>query len=287
MTLLDYSNLIINPFTDNHDDGNYGYGNNFPSEAELLCFDPLPPSLFDFNVVDFNPPPPLSIPPPPAPPLLNLDDYFFPPNNLHFDELIIPNDNYPLIEDYPPPIYLPSEDPYPFVQDFSGQFLPFPKKHKISYPENYYYNNNNNNHFGLDVCAGVGGGGGKVREVSAQSKAARERRRRITEKTQELGKLVPGGTKMNTAEMFQAAAKYVKFLQAQLGLLNTIQNLPEENIKEANLNNLPILGSLGVQEKLYTKEKCLFPMDFLPILEKHLDFEANPTISKDINDLIR
>lgn len=37
--------------------------------------------------------------------------------------------------------------------------------------------------------------------LSAQSVAARERRK-ITEKTRELGKIVPGGEKMNTAEMF-------------------------------------------------------------------------------------
>jgi dihydroxyacetone kinase len=55
--------------------------------------------------------------------------------------------------------------------------------------------------------------------LSAQSIAARERRRKITEKTQQLGKLIPGGNKMNTAEMFQAASKYVKFLQAQIGIL--------------------------------------------------------------------
>lgn len=55
--------------------------------------------------------------------------------------------------------------------------------------------------------------------LSAQSIAARQRRRKITEKTQELGKLIPGGNKMNTAEMFQAAYKYVKFLQSQVYLL--------------------------------------------------------------------
>lgn len=62
--------------------------------------------------------------------------------------------------------------------------------------------------------------------ISAQSLAARERRRKITEKTQELGKLVPGGSKMNTAEMLHAAGKYVQFLQAQvemLQLMNTLQ----------------------------------------------------------------
>lgn len=54
--------------------------------------------------------------------------------------------------------------------------------------------------------------------ISTQSIAARERRRKITEKTQELGKLVPGGPKMNTAEMLHAAAKYVKYLQSQVGM---------------------------------------------------------------------
>jgi hypothetical protein len=57
------------------------------------------------------------------------------------------------------------------------------------------------------------------RSVSAQSVAARERRKKITEKTQELGGLIPGGTRLNTAEMFHAASKYVKYLQAQVGIL--------------------------------------------------------------------
>ncbi|PNX82310.1 transcription factor bHLH52-like protein, partial [Trifolium pratense] len=67
----------------------------------------------------------------------------------------------------------------------------------------------------------------KVNEktISPQSIAARERRRKITEKTQELGKLVPGGSKMNTAEMFNAAANYVKFLQAQVGMLQVMGTL--------------------------------------------------------------
>lgn len=59
--------------------------------------------------------------------------------------------------------------------------------------------------------------------LSAQSIAARERRRKITEMTQELGKLVPGGNKMNTAEMLQAASKYVKFMQAQVKLLQLME----------------------------------------------------------------
>ncbi|GAU29099.1 hypothetical protein TSUD_58650 [Trifolium subterraneum] len=58
-----------------------------------------------------------------------------------------------------------------------------------------------------------------------KSIAARERRRKITEKTQELGKLVPGGPKMNTAEMLNVVANYVKFLQAQVGILQVMGTL--------------------------------------------------------------
>ncbi|GMI83905.1 hypothetical protein HRI_002059800 [Hibiscus trionum] len=65
---------------------------------------------------------------------------------------------------------------------------------------------------------------GDKKYVSAQSITARERRRKITRKTQELGKLVPGGTKMNTAEMLQSAFKYVKFLQDQLRILQLINS---------------------------------------------------------------
>lgn len=60
---------------------------------------------------------------------------------------------------------------------------------------------------------------------SAQSIAARQRRRKITEKTQELGKLIPGGQKMNTAEMFSAAFKYIKFLQTQVRILETMASI--------------------------------------------------------------
>ncbi|KAF3785839.1 Transcription factor [Nymphaea thermarum] len=49
--------------------------------------------------------------------------------------------------------------------------------------------------------------GADATALSPQSIAARQRRKRISEKTQELGRLIPGGVKMNTAEMLAAAAK--------------------------------------------------------------------------------
>jgi hypothetical protein len=60
---------------------------------------------------------------------------------------------------------------------------------------------------------------------SSQSAAARERRRRISEKTAELSRLIPGGHRLNTAEMLQEAARHVKLLQAQVGMLALLRNL--------------------------------------------------------------
>ncbi|KAF3333750.1 Transcription factor bHLH52 [Carex littledalei] len=58
-----------------------------------------------------------------------------------------------------------------------------------------------------------------VKSVSAQNVAARARRKKISGKTQELVKLIPGGTRMTTNEMLLAAYKYVKFLEAQTSIL--------------------------------------------------------------------
>ncbi|GAB2265188.1 hypothetical protein Dimus_000253 [Dionaea muscipula] len=120
-------------------------------------------------------------------------------------------------------------------------------------------------------CSNGGGGGGG--SLSAQSLAARERRRRITEKTQQLAKLIPGAHKMNTADMFQAGFKYVKFLQAQLAILQfTHSTHHQEELEEEKVFGVGgsaeelqflLLDCPSVQEKLYSQERCLVPAELL------------------------
>ncbi|XP_021299462.1 transcription factor bHLH53-like [Herrania umbratica] len=120
-----------------------------------------------------------------------------------------------------------------------------------------------------------------AKSVSVQSIAARERRRKITEKTQELGKLVPGGNKMNTAEMLHAAFKYIKYLQAQVGILGFMDSFSEKE-KATRKESMQIVTSPKVQEKLSMEEKCLVPKDVVLSLATL----SKPPLSDELSQLL-
>ncbi|KAF3450209.1 hypothetical protein FNV43_RR06289 [Rhamnella rubrinervis] len=173
------------------------------------------------------------------------------------------------------PLFFNGYVPLPEVLPTTQVFPPVLQEASVSVPSHGYVGGNSTSP--KKTTSGV---------LSAQSIAARERRRKITEKTQELGKLIPGGNKMNTAEMFHAASNYVKFLQAQVSLLQFmgfIQETKEE--VELQTEGLEVLASQTIQEKLYTEEKCLVPIEFVQVLANDPEIHSRPFF-KEINQLM-
>lgn len=197
-----------------------------PLEASCLPMDSLfdppddrfyaetdPYSLTSFNHPSLSAPSLLSIPPDHCAPCNELDLYQFPKRPRSCSDLYLPSDLMLEANSYNGGSVIVPTTTASFQEPrFLSEFVVPPPA------------------VGLPVCnveRKMNGGC-----LSAQSVAARERRKRISEKTQELGKLIPGGNKMNTAEMFHAAFKYVKFLQAQVGILALMSSI-QVNIKIA------------------------------------------------------
>ncbi|XP_055822186.1 transcription factor bHLH53-like [Solanum dulcamara] len=100
------------------------------------------------------------------------------------------------------------------------------------------------------------------------------------------GKLIPGGHRMNTAEMFQATFKYIKFLQAQAALLQFMGTY-QENEKSFETSDLhKFVGSSLIQEKLYSSEKCLVPKVLLEALENNQEIQ-NSQVLEEVKSLIK
>ncbi|KAL5061575.1 hypothetical protein RYX36_023312 [Vicia faba] len=131
--------------------------------------------------------------------------------------------------------FVSMNDIFPDDENFNNYVLPCPKRQKLAEA----FSGSNMIDVNVQCEKNV-----SERSISTQSIAARERRRKIIEKTQELGKLVgklvpggpnpswlgsvPGGPKMNTAEMLNAAFNYVRFLQTQVGMLQLMETFSKE-----------------------------------------------------------
>ncbi|KAF4402703.1 transcription factor bHLH52-like [Cannabis sativa] len=245
--------------------------------VDPLTLHPPQPLFFSNPTNPTNHNPFFSSPQPPYSPF-QYDYYYDHPNtnnNLDYSGPGFPSDH-PEMEFFinsNEPYYANSDDPNQHIDDqlLLAPLLP----EQVAVADNYLDQNqqvmmiNNNNIYSETAAEMVITGADHVSElkrrssssskvVSPQSMAARERRRKIAEKTQELGKLIPGGNKMTTAEMFQAASKYVHFLKAQISVL---QEMGKEEVLK--LKELEVLTSPIVQERLYSEEKCLVPKGFI------------------------
>ncbi|XP_061364384.1 transcription factor bHLH117 [Gastrolobium bilobum] len=232
------------------------------------------------------------------PPQLNLPEPTETPN-LKEKKLLVPkNENH---HNHPYPSHLPIEEflaqqPFNFFPkyqpyDHSSAFhrLPQLRSPETSYPAE-------RKRLRLDPTADSAAAAavrGKAPSVIPQSNLARQRRQKLSEKTRCLQKLMPWDTKMDQATLMEEACKYVKFLQAQFCVL---QSMPSQtspflaavhnngggggggggvfgDLERLNRNQVlqVLVNSPVAQTMLYSQGLCVFSMEQLALLTQLYD----------------
>ncbi|KAK7324766.1 hypothetical protein VNO77_28598 [Canavalia gladiata] len=142
---------------------------------------------------------------------------------------------------------------------------------------------------------------GKAPSVIPQSNLARQRRQKLSEKTRCLQKLMPWDKKMDQATLLEEAYKYVKFLQAQFWVLQSMPSHSHSHSSPFPNNSGGVLGDLErlnrsqvlqvlvnspvAQTMLYSQGFCVFSIEQLALLRKlserrHHQQISDPTSSK-------
>lgn len=134
-----------------------------------------------------------------------------------------------------------------------------------------------------------------------RAKGTAKKRQRMSDKVRSLEKVLPWNRRMDTATMLEEAYKYVKFLQAQIRVLqampvhttgscNSINNIPAENpnVNEfgggvlATLNRQQLLevvmNSPGAHTVLYSRGTCVYSIEQLLLLKKIAEKAATEQI---------
>jgi hypothetical protein len=102
--------------------------------------------------------------------------------------------------------------------------------------------------------------------VIPQSKLARRRRQKLSEKMQGLQKLMPWDTKMDMSTMLEEAHKYVKYLQAQL---KALQSMPPHSSRAFPSAQISYGGVFGYLEQL-TRSQILQVLVNSPVTQNVL-----------------
>lgn len=125
--------------------------------------------------------------------------------------------------------------------------------------------------------------------ASYGKKPRRRQASKMSDKTRCLEKLLPSGRKMDMATVLEEAHKYIKFLQAQVSVL---QSMPRESAAAAYFNGASsggggdlgrlsrqqllqvVMNSPAAQTQFYSNGCCVYSVEQLLLLKKKADMEA-------------